>query len=196
MRHFFASWCINRKVDGGRELPLKNVQQLLGHASVVITLDTYSHLFPNQDDRVELTAAEAALWAPRTEFESYMPSHAVGFLWALRNNRRPSRLAGRLQPGHRTRQRRRVVRSMHPTHSAVGEWAGHGAARETNWPSPPAARRLLLRSRFPKWQEGRHPHCHFRGLLRLHSRYGPPDRSGAWPASRVRRMLGRIGFRQ
>jgi len=32
---------------------------------------------------------------------------------------------------------------------------------------------------FPKWQEGRHPHCHFRGLRRLHSRYGPPDRSAA-----------------
>ena len=32
---------------------------------------------------------------------------------------------------------------------------------------------------FPKWQEGRHPHCHFRGLPRLHSRYGPPDRSAA-----------------
>jgi len=32
---------------------------------------------------------------------------------------------------------------------------------------------------FPKWQEGRHPHCHFRGLLRLHSRYRPPDRSAA-----------------
>ena len=32
---------------------------------------------------------------------------------------------------------------------------------------------------FPKWQEGRHPHCHFRGLLRLHSRYGPLDRSTA-----------------
>src|SRR5256885_11450095 len=32
---------------------------------------------------------------------------------------------------------------------------------------------------FPKWQEGRHPHCHFRGLLRLHSRYGPSDRSAA-----------------
>ena len=32
---------------------------------------------------------------------------------------------------------------------------------------------------FPKWEEGRHPHCHFRGLLRLHSRYGPPDRSAA-----------------
>jgi len=30
---------------------------------------------------------------------------------------------------------------------------------------------------FPVWQVGRHPHCHFRGLLRLHTRYGPPDRS-------------------
>ena len=39
---------------------------------------------------------------------------------------------------------------------------------------------------FPKWQEGRHPHCHFRGLLRLHSRYGPPDRSAA-----LRRPLSR-----
>ena len=29
----------------------------------------------------------------------------------------------------------------------------------------------------PKWQEGRHPHCHFRGLLRLYLRYGPSDRS-------------------
>jgi hypothetical protein len=35
------------------------------------------------------------------------------------------------------------------------------------------------RAAFPKWQEGRHPHCHFRGLLRLHSRYRPPDRSAA-----------------
>ena len=32
---------------------------------------------------------------------------------------------------------------------------------------------------FPKWPEGRHPHCHFRGLLRLHTCYGPPDRSAA-----------------
>jgi len=35
------------------------------------------------------------------------------------------------------------------------------------------------RAAFPKWQEGRHPHCHFRGLLRLHTCYGPPDRSAA-----------------
>jgi hypothetical protein len=32
---------------------------------------------------------------------------------------------------------------------------------------------------FPEWQEGRHPHCHFRGLFRPYSRYGPPDRSAA-----------------
>ena len=32
---------------------------------------------------------------------------------------------------------------------------------------------------FPKWPEGRHPHCHFRGLLRLHTRYGPSDCSAA-----------------
>ena len=32
---------------------------------------------------------------------------------------------------------------------------------------------------FPHWQEGRHPHCHFRGLLRLYTCYDPPDRSAA-----------------
>src|SRR5262249_40983613 len=35
------------------------------------------------------------------------------------------------------------------------------------------------RSAFPKWQEGRHPHCHFRGLLRFYACYGPPNRSAA-----------------
>jgi integrase len=62
-RHYFASWCINRKAAGGRELPPKNVQQLLGHASIVMTLDRYGHLFPRGDDRAELAAAESALWA-------------------------------------------------------------------------------------------------------------------------------------
>ena len=35
------------------------------------------------------------------------------------------------------------------------------------------------RTAFPKWQEGRHPHCHAHSLLRLHSRYGPSDCSAA-----------------
>jgi integrase len=62
LRHFFASWCINRKVDGGLELPAKVVQERLGHSTVVLTLDRYGHLFPRGDDTAELAAAEAQLF--------------------------------------------------------------------------------------------------------------------------------------
>ena len=61
LRHFYASWCINRKEDGGLELPAKMVQQRLGHASITITMDRYGHLFPPADDGSELAAAEKAL---------------------------------------------------------------------------------------------------------------------------------------
>jgi integrase len=60
-RHFFASWCINPKNRGGRELPAKVVQELLGHNSIGITLDLYGHLFPRGDDRGELDAAARTL---------------------------------------------------------------------------------------------------------------------------------------
>jgi integrase len=62
-RHFYASWCINRKEDGGLELPAKVVQERLGHASILMTMDTYGHLFPRRDDGAELAAAERALLA-------------------------------------------------------------------------------------------------------------------------------------
>jgi integrase len=61
LRHFFASWCINRKVDGGLELPAKVVQERLGHSTIAMTLDIYGHLFPRHDDSEELAAAERAL---------------------------------------------------------------------------------------------------------------------------------------
>ena len=61
LRHFYASWCINRRVDGGLELPLKLVQARLGHASIQMTADTYGHLFPRGDDGSELAQAERAL---------------------------------------------------------------------------------------------------------------------------------------
>jgi len=61
LRHFYASWCINRKQDGGLELPPKSVQQRMGHSSIMVTMDTYGHLFPRSDDTAELAAAEAAL---------------------------------------------------------------------------------------------------------------------------------------
>lgn len=60
-RHFYASWCINRKADGGLELPAKVVQHRLGHSSIVVTLDTYGHLFPSGDDGAELAEAERVL---------------------------------------------------------------------------------------------------------------------------------------
>ncbi len=60
-RHFFASWCINPESRGGRELPAKVVQELLGHGSIGITLDLYGHLFPRSDDRSELDAASKVL---------------------------------------------------------------------------------------------------------------------------------------
>jgi integrase len=60
-RDFLASWCINRKEDGGLGLPAKVVQERLGHASIVMTTDTYGHLFPRGDDSAELAAAEQSL---------------------------------------------------------------------------------------------------------------------------------------
>jgi integrase len=60
LRHFYASWCINRRVDGGLELPIKVVQGRLGHASIQMTADRYGHLFPRIDDGAEMAAAEKA----------------------------------------------------------------------------------------------------------------------------------------
>jgi integrase len=62
LRHFYASWCINRTKDGGLGLPPKNVQERLGHAGIAITLDRYGHLFKG-DDSGELDAAASALLA-------------------------------------------------------------------------------------------------------------------------------------
>jgi integrase len=63
LRHFYASWSINRRADGGLELPAKVVQERLGHASIVMTMDTYGHLFPRSDDGTELVAAMRTLLA-------------------------------------------------------------------------------------------------------------------------------------
>jgi integrase len=62
IRHFYASWCINRVTDGGLELPAKVVQERLGHSSMTVTLDTYGHLFPRGDDSAKLAEAESLLW--------------------------------------------------------------------------------------------------------------------------------------
>ena len=63
LRHFYVSWCINRKADGGLDLPAKIVQERLGHSSITMTLDRYGHLFPSDDHASELEAAERVLLA-------------------------------------------------------------------------------------------------------------------------------------
>ncbi|WP_082453400.1 site-specific integrase [Rhizobium sp. Leaf262] len=61
LRHFYASWLINRKEDGGLGLPVKMVQERMGHSSIVMTMDTYGHLFPRTDDGTELAQAANVL---------------------------------------------------------------------------------------------------------------------------------------
>ena len=62
-RHFYASWCINPRARGGRQLSPKEVQTLMGHSSIIMTLDIYGHLFPRSDDSAEVAAASRALFA-------------------------------------------------------------------------------------------------------------------------------------
>lgn len=57
LRHFYASWLINRKEDGGLGLPVKMVQERMGHSSIVMTMDVYGHMFPRVDDGTELAQA-------------------------------------------------------------------------------------------------------------------------------------------
>jgi integrase len=64
LRHFYASWLINRKEEGGLGLPPKVVQERLGHSSITMTYDRYGHLFPRGDDAAEIDAAEQALLSP------------------------------------------------------------------------------------------------------------------------------------
>lgn len=61
LRHWHASWLINRKADGGLELTPKAVQQRMGHGSIQVTFDTYGHLFPATDEKAAMEAAQNAL---------------------------------------------------------------------------------------------------------------------------------------
>lgn len=59
LRHFYASWCINRKEDGGLGLTPKIVQERMGHSTIALAMDRYSQLFPDDEDGSELAAASA-----------------------------------------------------------------------------------------------------------------------------------------
>jgi integrase len=56
LRHFCASWLIEQG------FPPKRLQAILGHSSILMTFDTYGHLFPNaEDDHAKLAAGELSL---------------------------------------------------------------------------------------------------------------------------------------
>ena len=61
IRHFHASLCINPPSRGGLGMTAKEVQERLGHSSIMMTMDVYGHLFPRSDDGGAMAAAEAAL---------------------------------------------------------------------------------------------------------------------------------------
>jgi integrase len=65
LRHFYASWCINRRADGGLELPPKVVQERLGHSSIVMTMDVYGHLFRGATTRPSSRRRRRRFWAER-----------------------------------------------------------------------------------------------------------------------------------
>lgn len=62
-RHFFASWCLNAKMHGGRELPMLLVKKWMGHSSIKVTNDIYGHLLSDDNDHSELTSSARALLA-------------------------------------------------------------------------------------------------------------------------------------
>ena len=56
LRHFFASWTIERGFSP------KRLQTLLGHSSIQMTFDVYGHLFPSlEDDHAKFAAGELAI---------------------------------------------------------------------------------------------------------------------------------------
>lgn len=57
LRHHFASWSLARP-PVGLGLNIKELSERLGHASIQLTLDTYSHLIDRPDEHKELAAAE------------------------------------------------------------------------------------------------------------------------------------------
>ena len=48
-RHFFASWVIQGRDHGGLGYAAKKAQEVPGHSTITLTMDTYGHLFPDEE---------------------------------------------------------------------------------------------------------------------------------------------------
>ena len=62
LRHFFASWCLDRRENGGLGLDMKTTQVRCGHSSIQVTMDTYAHLIPATDTAAQMAAATLPSW--------------------------------------------------------------------------------------------------------------------------------------
>lgn len=63
LRHWYASWCLNRVEDGGLALEAHSVMRRLGHSKISMTIEVYGHLFPSKNDDTALEEAERRLFA-------------------------------------------------------------------------------------------------------------------------------------
>lgn len=68
LRHYYASLLIRHGES------VKTVQARLGHASASQTLDCYSHLWPDSDDRTR-TAVDSVLSADSVRTEEVVDGH-------------------------------------------------------------------------------------------------------------------------
>jgi hypothetical protein len=154
------------------------------HAGVTRKLQRRRVQSPRVSSSSSLTKFAAILRAssrvstPHSVFESVpevrvLPSTGVT---RLRRYYGPVRLPSQPPPPKRRR-------ACHPRRD--GSPRCIGSLRRLAVPTTPggsggcACRLLPLLAAFPASRAGRHPHLHFRGLLRLHSRYGPSGCSTA-----------------
>ena len=61
LRHWYASWLLNKKEAGGLGIPALTVSRRLGHNDVATTMRIYAHCFESEHDHAEMAAGENAL---------------------------------------------------------------------------------------------------------------------------------------
>jgi integrase len=63
LRHFAASWMLHPVKHGGQGLRPQEAQKRLGHSTLAMTMDTYAHLLPVEDDGADVDASERHLFS-------------------------------------------------------------------------------------------------------------------------------------
>ncbi|MBK8210351.1 MAG: site-specific integrase [Rhodospirillales bacterium] len=78
LRHWFASWAIAPREQGGLGFTPKRAQEVLGHSGIELTMNTYAHLLPTEaSDEAVFAAAEAAVLAQVWHTPIQVPTSAA-----------------------------------------------------------------------------------------------------------------------